>query len=145
MENEFVIYQLALRMKSLGFDEPCFGCFDSEGEFIRCSSKSWDLSSLIILNDAFGDNTHFCLSPTWQSAFRWFREKYNIFPEILTDCTTRPKFCYTYTKFFGNQNDLASEEWGWEPNVGQYSLLYKTYEEAQIDCLEKLIEIAEQI
>jgi hypothetical protein len=136
MNKEFITYELALRLKALGFDELCFAYFKDEEfqypnpyePFKNSEMKSWCITA-----------------PLYQQAFRWFREKYNIFPEILTDCTTRPKFCYTYTKFFGNQNDLASEEWGWEPNVGQYSLLYKTYEEAQIACLEKLIEIAEQI
>ena len=28
MEKEFVPYELALRMKALGFDEPCFGYYD---------------------------------------------------------------------------------------------------------------------
>jgi hypothetical protein len=84
------------------------------------------------------------LAPLYQQAFRWFRDKYNIFPEILTDCSTEPKFCYTYTRFFGNQNDLSSEEWGWENNIGQYSFLYYSYEEAELDCLKNLCEIIEK-
>jgi hypothetical protein len=142
MEKEFIPYNLALELKELGFDEPCqLGWYLPHSEIaikVGVEPNYWQLIPTHPLLNQIA-------APLYQQAFRWFREKYNIFPEILTDCTTRPKFCYTYTKFFGNQNDLASEEWGWEPNVGQYSLLYKTYEEAQIACLEKLIEIAEQI
>jgi hypothetical protein len=134
MEKEFVTYELALRMKQLGFDETCFGCYTKDKEL------SYDYS------DNRGEGHYFqdCTAPTFSQAFRWFRDKYNIFPEIVTDCTTEPKFCYTYTRFFGNQNDLSSEEWGWENNIGQYSLLHRIYEEAELACLEKLIEIIEQ-
>ena len=148
MKNEFAPYKLALRMKQLGYDEPCFGFYKLGNIDIYYDTilqgQNHKFRNNTQLN-FYGDLKEKISAPTFSQAFRWCREKYNIFPELLTDCTTRPKFCYTYTKFFGNQNDLASEEWGWESNVGQYSLLYKTYEEAQIACLEKLIEIAEQI
>jgi hypothetical protein len=142
MEKEFVPFELTVKLKALGFDEPCqLGWYLPHSEIAIKAGVEPNYWQLIPTHPLLNQ----IAAPLYQQAFRWFREKYNIFPEILTDCTTRPKFCYTYTKFFGNQNDLASEEWGWEPNVGQYSLLYKTYEEAQIACLEKLIEIAEQI
>jgi hypothetical protein len=142
VEKEFVPFELTVKLKALGFDEPCqLGWYLPHSEIAIKAGVEPNYWQLIPTHPLLNQ----IAAPLYQQAFRWFREKYNIFPEILTDCTTRPKFCYTYTKFFGNQNDLASEEWGWEPNVGQYSLLYKTYEEAQIACLEKLIEIAEQI
>jgi len=31
-EKEFVPYPLALKMKALGFDEPCFGCYTKDKE-----------------------------------------------------------------------------------------------------------------
>jgi hypothetical protein len=133
MKNEFVPYELALRMKQLGFNEPCFMYW-------------WKGENDYILTDLIDDEprTNDSKAPLFQQAFRWFREKHNIFPEILTDCTTEPKFCYTYNRFFGNANDLSSEEWWWENRIGEYSLLYKTYEEAELVCLEKLIEVVEQ-
>ena len=142
MQKEFVPYELALRLKQLEFDESCICYYDGNNLFIvdrnfKIEYKNSIYSSNELFNGVIS-------APTFSQAFRWFREKYNIFPEILTDCTTEPKFCYTYTRFFGNQNDLSSEEWGWENNIGQYSLLYRTYEEAELACLEKLIEIVEQ-
>ena len=32
IEDEFVTYPLALRMKALGFDEPCFGYYETQDE-----------------------------------------------------------------------------------------------------------------
>jgi hypothetical protein len=149
MEKEFVPYELALRMNQIGFDNvPCLAIWYNvpeldDYEFFDFSNhfSYQHYETQYYANKGFKDAV---LAPTCSQAFRWFREKYNIFPEILTDCTTEPKFCYTYTRFFGNQNDLSSEGWGWENNIGQYSLLYRTYEEAELDCLEKLIEIVEQ-
>jgi hypothetical protein len=62
---------------------------------------------------------------------------------VLTDCTTEPKFVYTYNTFYGNPKDLTEQEWGWENNIGQYSDIYRTYEDAELECLKKLIEIVE--
>jgi hypothetical protein len=129
MKKEFVPYELALRMKLLGFKEKTLHAYYK------------DTGHLMNIGNGHEQDTP---APTWQSAFRWFREEYNIFPEILTDCTTEPKFCYTYTRFFSNSKDLASEEWGWENNIGQYSLLYRTYEEAELECLKNLCDILEQ-
>lgn len=58
MEKEFVPYELALRMKQLGFDEPCFGVYATKDGYVRKSAY-----------DENGD------APTYSQAFRWFREK----------------------------------------------------------------------
>jgi hypothetical protein len=138
MKNEFVPYELALRMKQLGFDIPTFGYYQSTRLKLQFPLLKSETQTQTYMREED------CSAPTFQQTFRWFREKYNIFPEILTDCTTEPKFCYTYNRFFGNSNDLSSEEWWWENRIGEYSLLYKTYEEAELVCLEKLIEVVEQ-
>jgi hypothetical protein len=135
MKNEFVPYELALRMKQIGFNENKFAYYYLHKDKPLLETQgSYD----------FGTHSNSVSAPLYRQAFRWFRDKYNIFPEILTDCTTEPKFCYTYNRFFGNANDLSSEEWWWENRIGEYSLLYKTYEEAELVCLEKLIEVVEQ-
>ncbi len=132
MEKEFVPYDRALKLKALGFNEPCFGYFDSEGELIHNSHTNNYMQRFRYS------------APTFSQAFRWFRDKYQIFPEVLTDCTTEPKFVYTYNTFYGNPKDLTEQEWGWKNNIGQYSDIYRTYEEAELACLDKLIEIVEQ-
>ena len=128
MEKEFVPYELAVKLKKLGFDEPCLGYYYNK-----------ELS--------FGARTSYgevIEAPTLSQAFKWFREKYQIFPEVLTDCTTEPKFVFTYNKFFGNPKDLTEQEWGWENNIGQYSDIYRTYEDAELACLDKLIQIVKK-
>lgn len=133
MEREFVPYVLAVKIKELGFNEPCFSFYMGGFE---------ELGRIKYVNPSNVAETN-VLAPTLSQCFRFFREKYQIFPEVLTDCTTEPKFVYTYKTFYGNPKDLTEQEWGWENNIGQYSDLYRTYEEAELDCLTKLIELVE--
>ena len=65
MNKEFVPYKLAIRMKALGFDEPCFGYFRNEDGHLFPYSY---------YEGQFDDLT---LAPLWQQAFRWIYEKYN--------------------------------------------------------------------
>jgi hypothetical protein len=138
MGNLFVTYEQSLALKELGFDEPCF-------RYTYVGDTGNNVDHIEEVKFKFSANYNadlLCIStPLKSQVFQWFRDTHKIFPEILTDCTTEPKFCYTYTRFFGNPNDLASEEWGWENTIGQYSLLYRTYPEAESECIDKLIEI----
>jgi hypothetical protein len=111
MEKEFVTYELALRMKALGFDEPCFGYFTSPKELIIQQPK-----------DKNGVYVYF--APTYSQAFRWFREKYDL-----------PSWTYeSEGKWFWK---IVKGDF-WEQDQKPY-----TFEEAELACLTKLIEIVE--
>jgi hypothetical protein len=124
MEKEFVVYSLALRMKKLGYNESCFGFYqvenfeekpcgvDDRDEYIRTGFATCKNSEI---------PEHFTSAPTWQQAFRWFREKYNIHIRIEK---------YDETKWWANWGSWTSE-------------VYDSYEEAELACLKKLIEIVE--
>ena len=125
MEKEFIPYEQALALKELGFDEPCFGYYTGDKKHLvlrpNMGRRNEDLNDIV------------CTSPLYQQAFRWFREKYNLFCEIQIDRTTEPKFCFDIFQYeyFGNYEKIEVKEW----------YLYRTQEEAQIECLKKLIEI----
>ena len=121
MKNEFAPYDLALAMKELGFDEKCFGFYSLIHDLMICNTSG--------INEEVGE----CLAPLYQQAFRWFREKHNhagliqlIEPEYGGD--------YGYVIYY-KLNHLAVDHW----NKG-----FKTYEEAELACLRKLIEIVNQ-
>jgi hypothetical protein len=70
MKNEFVPYELALRMKQLGFDENGFAYYYLyKDKPLLETQGSYD----------FGTHSNSVTAPLYQQAFRWFREKY---PEI---------------------------------------------------------------
>ena len=138
MEKEFVTYKLALKMKQFGFDEPCFGYYDGNNNFNltwkgpRNFSKERfnqpiELWGSKVEEGCFGSPLGWTSAPLYQQAFRWFRENYNW--TIKVNQVTKNNWSYTLSNF---------------PNDGTYyGDLFKTYEEAELACLEKLIEIVE--
>ena len=121
MEKEFIPYEQALDLKELGFDESCLG-FRNEYEIF-----GW------FKNPEEGiTNTVFELYPTaplYQQAFRWFREKHNLkghieVVEYLDETPDTYHWC-VFDKFNSGYDQL-------------------TYEEAELECLKKLIEIVKE-
>jgi hypothetical protein len=141
MEKEFVIYSLALRMKKLGYNGSCFAFYqvenfeekpcgvDDRDEYIRTGFATCKNSEI---------PEHFTSAPTFSQAFRWFRENYNLFCEINVYKTIEPKFVFTIKEYESAQ---FLEGFG-EDVLSEY--LYYKHEEAEVACLEKLIEIVEQ-
>jgi hypothetical protein len=123
MEKEFVTYELAIKLKELGFDEPCFGFYDD------ISKDFYQIHSHASSNN---DVKNITKAPTWQSAFRWFREKYVLHSFI--DCKWK-NIGWEYELVDLNKMETIS-------TIGKYG--YNTPEEAELACLEKLIEIVEQ-
>ena len=114
MKQEFVPYELALKIKELGFDEPCFGFYYDDGEL---QIKEGNHSPLGYLN-----------SPTFSQAFRWFRENHQW--TIKVNQVTKNNWSYTLENF---PNDRT-----------YYGEVYKSFEVAEIGCLEKLISFIER-
>ena len=72
MEEPFVTYEIASKLKNLGFDNIlCFGYYTNNGEYLDTSKKYHKQPSIDDLQDK-------CLAPLWQQAIDWFREKYDI-------------------------------------------------------------------
>ena len=136
MEKEFVPYELALKMKQLGFDEPCFAYY------YTLNGRDWkfaEKTEYYRLDDNMNIGGKFTISaPLFQQAFRWFRDNYNLFCEINVDKTMEPKFAFTIKEYESAQ---FLEGFG-EDVLSEY--LYYKHEEAEVACLEKLIEIVEQ-
>ena len=114
MEKEFVPYELALELKELGFDEPNYFLkwYDSKGK-IREGLGLGEVNA-----------------PLYQQAFRWFREKYG-YNCFVTSSILDGKWYY----FRENLNDREDDS---EPEL---TPKFDTYEEAELVCLKKLIEI----
>ena len=124
MNKEFIPYNQALALKELGFDEPCFGYYqksavigdgfpleDMEGKPCNALDYKWQNSKIHFTN---------ITAPLYQQAFRWFREKYWLDNAVLKD-----------RYVIETREDL--------PSWWYYGL--NTYEEAELACLIKLIEI----
>lgn len=124
MEKEFIPYEIALKLKELGFDEPCFGKWLSN---LQSNWKDYELILEMGMNEEFEDNRNVyllqgaCSAPTYSQAFRFFREKYK-----LSGVPTHQSY---------DIYNIESEEYF----IEIYPL--QSYEEAELACLKKLIEI----
>ena len=126
MNKEFIPYEQALALKELGFDEPCFR-FYSEKYAIDSKTGGDIKTGEFYLTDRPKTKTMRCSAPLYQQAFRFFREKYKLCgtPQYFTGGF----YCYTINNMQDQKesNRLFTE--------------FKTYEEAELACIIKLIEI----
>jgi hypothetical protein len=125
MKNEFTPYDRSLKLKELGFDEPCFGYY------YTLNGKDWkfaDNHEYFEIDDQLVIGANFTLlAPLFQQAFRWFREKYGL--AGLIEIGTQE---YSFI-VFDEKTDSRKVT----------SSMNGTYEEAELACLDKLIEIVE--
>lgn len=123
MEKEFVPYKEALELKALGFDEPCIAFYEQ--------SKRLSIGFNWLNEGGKNSNLQECTAPTFSQAFRWFRKKYVLFHSIiyLDDNSGEGEFSFEILNKKGNQQQN-----------GEY-FEYNSYEEAELACLRKLIEI----
>jgi hypothetical protein len=126
LDKEFVPYQIALDMKSIGFDEPCFGLFEN-GKIGYNFSTSQGIVTPIVYrtNSKFVKNIlskNDCTAPTYSQSFRFFRKK-------GYDVNVKKESIGLYFGFY-----WTGAAW---VIVGEG----KTYEEAELETIKKLIEI----
>jgi hypothetical protein len=132
MNREFIPYELALELKQLRFDEPCLAFYqveyhenspimaDDDDEYLSTSFRTCKNSEIA---------SHYTSCPTYSQAFRWFRDKYDL-------------YCYV-EPYKDNQFDyvVVSDLFGQEDCDGE---LLNTYEEAELACLRHLIKLVKE-
>jgi hypothetical protein len=123
--KDFLEYPEALALKELGFDEPCLAWYGPNGRFLADITIGYEKTDWLY-NQQDMDNPRECIAPTLSQAFRWFREKYNLFGQV----NIRTYYIY----------EISNDGIGIKM-VSQYDKLLNTYEEAELACLQKLIEI----
>lgn len=125
-KKEFVKYEVAVELKKLGFDEPCLGRWlvvkeweEPTGEIIlQLGTKAEDYDK---------DQ---CPAPLFSQAFRFFRERHGLYG------------LYTMGDYENNfywqiwRNDSITKTY-----ITASNYVFETYEEAELACLMKLIEI----
>jgi hypothetical protein len=116
MNKEFIPYTEALALKKLGFDEPCFKYWNDFGKH--------SIDRFQLYNGIDNWCHDYIEAPTWQQAFRWFRKEHNLKFHIKEDVWNN----WCSLKMIRHDDYIS---------IGEY----KTYEEAELECLKKLIEI----
>ena len=139
MEKEFIPYEQALSLKELGFDEECLT--QSKHKKLCSNKEQPGGCQLHNLHCAYPDCTidktvESIPLPLYQQAFRWFREKHNILANVYANASG---FLYQWEDAVGGTHRGFSDFEG--PND---SGVWDTYEEAELACIDKLIELVKE-
>ena len=127
MEKEFVPYEQASELKELGFDEPCFGYYTGDKKHLlirpNMGRRNEDLNDIV------------CTAPLYQQAFRWFREKHRLYHSITREIGINTSDIFFVASFYKGKKGNSPKN---------TCISSKTYEEAELECLKKLIQITNE-
>lgn len=131
MRDQFVPYNLALKLKELGFDEPCLASYtqNAYGSFAQ------KLQYFVEPVDGINSDHVFVAAPLWQQAFDFLLKKHYLYSAIIPTITMYWTFKIT---------TVVDGEIEVPPYKNVDATDYSTYEEAREACLEKLIQILEE-
>ena len=129
MEKEFIPYEQALELKELGFDEPCLKVGNPNShimwKWIEVDGDPPTVSINDIIQVRYGKE--WIQIPTFSQAFKFIREKYNLIG-LVEGGYDNGKNIFTYVIWDGFRDNITDE-------------YFETYEETELICLIKLIEI----
>jgi hypothetical protein len=122
MNKEFIPYEQALDLESIGFDiRPDFG---NQTSLYTKDGRHLFYTNYGVMGSGIGEG--YIYAPTFSQVFRWFRDKYNLKPQMTTS--------WDEWDFYipeSEYNDIpireSSDSWN--------------YDDAELACLKKLIEI----
>ncbi len=130
IEEDFVLYAEAVALKEIGFDEACFGYFVD-----LIDNKETPFKFVFIKSEKgqFENTDNVFHRPTYSQAFNWLRKKYDI-DHIIYPYIESFKRSYLAAIYIGlEQKNMKNEN--------MVSIRFYTYEEAELECLKKLIDI----
>lgn len=121
MENQFVPYDIALKLKELGFNEHCFASYTNKDlSFVRELFGDVIASRYSINNDV--DYSTEITAPLYQQVFEWFRNNNNMHHNIV-------------------HQESSSQEWYNAYVEGEKIDECGSYRQSQMACINKLIEL----
>lgn len=133
MEKEFVTYEIALKLKELGFDKECLMWYCHE------NNLTYDL-----IFKQYKEEDYFCNAPLWQQAIDWLMRVHNMDIEI-----TRYRYydtfinSWTYNVFVKVFNESELDKTYFVRNTLN-NTIFTSYEEAREEGIIKAIEICQQ-
>ena len=133
MNKEFIPYEQALALKELGFDENVIATYYRKKLRIIKNPLDEKMPNLPF--------PKYVLAPLYQQAFRWFREKYGLFKQDYMFENSVQGYSFLIYDIINHVNlyDLCYNNDGELTGHGLNS-----YEEAELVCLRKLIELLNQ-
>jgi hypothetical protein len=125
MEDLFATYEQALALKELGFNEPCFGWYEHNGNFYYCYQEG-----IVPPSPSKKLIKGCCLAPLKSQVFKWFRKNSSI--NGIVSYYGKDQWNIEILDYKGNELIQIEDNTFW------------SYEEAESACIDKLIEIVKQ-
>lgn len=124
MYNDIVTFDVAILLKEIGFNEPCWFVYtDINIENPDAKPIKWGMKSEDTFENSF--NKHTASAPMWSQVFRWFRKEYS------TDSYIKKESENTY--FYHIWNGVV-----WITNATN------SYEDSEKNCVLELIHMLKQ-
>lgn len=125
MEEQFVPYELAVKLKELGFDEKCLMFWENTILYTTLVNPK-EFKRIVA--------DRYTSAPVWEQAFSWFRTK------GFDMWVSRSFNCFNVNIVEYNAEEDCSDD----VTDGLVFKDFIGYEEARLACLEKLIELCQK-
>jgi hypothetical protein len=120
MKIEFVTYEQAVELQKVGFDEKCLMLWEHVPYLWTTLVDPKEFKQVV--------SERFTSAPLKQQVFRWFREKHNLYHII--HCPLKDVANFTI--------------YGFESGSFYSDVELTSYEEAEVACIDKLIELVKK-
>lgn len=123
MKSEFVTYNIAKKLKELGFNKPCFAKYNHyEGLFINQDE--------ILTDNKYTDDS--CNAPLWQQCINWLRDVKKIHVSASPTPVINGQHGYQVQRIAGGVRTSN----GWTPAYEKGDTYYTALEAAIKEALE---------
>ena len=139
MNKEFVSYDIALTLKELGFDEPCY-------KYVYLGDTGINIDHYLEVEPSKAKNYNeddLCISqPTFSQTFKWFRKKHGLM-HIINPYYFTAEIDYLNERIVDEKYDDFIPHDHLVDDEGE-EIKHSSYEEAEGACLDKLLEIVKK-
>ena len=129
MEEQFVTYEIALKLKELGFGEECLAWY-----YLPANAINENDYILALDSETPENQVVYIKAPLWQQVIDWLREKHkiDIYPEPTYSLTE-----YSFKVITVHGKSKKQEYWD---GMGK---TYNTYQEAREQAILKAIKLCQ--
>jgi hypothetical protein len=128
MKKHFATYNQSLALKESGFDEPCIMYIDDEEDLINDDTAEWIRA---------------VKCPLKSQVFEWFRKNHKLRHNVMDfiDDITGIEWDYEIATIGTDLDESGNYIPLIDYSIDDETRKFKTYEEAESACIDKLIEI----